>query len=118
MCYVDTHICTGCGHTQHLSVRVRCMDSQWTIPVQCSGSTSVRAIRFHKGEYCIFCYHKALRRIEKHYRKEMDALYAEAGAKGLSDRLHRKREETEADRKWKLDELSREWLDKQMVEDN
>ena len=48
----------------------------------------------------------------------MDALYAEAGAKGLSDRLHRKREETEADRKWKLDELSREWLEKQMVEDN
>ena len=48
----------------------------------------------------------------------MDALYAEAGAKGLSDRLHRKREEIEADRKWKLDELSREWLDKQMEADN
>lgn len=36
----------------------------------------------------------------------------------LSDRQRRMREKIEADRKGDLDELSREWLDKQMVEES
>ena len=55
--------------------------------------------------------------IESHYRKEIDALYAEAGARGLSDRQYRRREKIEADRKWELDELSGEWFDRQVSED-